>query len=489
MLNGRYLLFNSFAFVLIFLPATLAGFFLIGRHNTKLAALFLAMASLVFYSYWDRRYLLLLLLSATFNYSAGYAIGHTISQNRKWLIAALGIGGDLVLLSYFKYTNFFLASINTTLGANLGVMEIVLPLGISFFTFTQIAFIADVYRGGVREYRFLDYLLFVTYFPHLIAGPILHHAEMMPQFAERKTYQPKTDAIYRGALLFTIGLTKKIVLADTFAAYADAVFTAAGGGQKVDFIASWIGALAYTLQIYFDFSGYTDMAIGSSLMFNIQLPLNFNSPYKAASIIDFWRRWHMTLSRFLRDYLYIPLGGNRKGRSRRYLNLLATMTLGGLWHGANWTFVAWGSLHGAYLIINHAWRAIFPGPRKPCTACRLFGRGLTFLGLLFAWIFFRASTFQAAEIIVKGVCGMAGVSTDLLAKYGIPDSGLRIAATLLSGLTICWLLPNSWQIVQAAEKTDPRYQLRIIGSLSVLTFFLLAINSSRGVSKFIYFNF
>jgi D-alanyl-lipoteichoic acid acyltransferase DltB (MBOAT superfamily) len=293
------------------------------------------------------------------------------------------------------------------------MLNIVLPIGISFFTFTQIAFLVDTYQGKVHESRFVHYVLFVTYFPHLIAGPVLHHKEMMPQFTDCRNYSPSARNFAVGCTIFCIGLAKKVLVADNLAPYANPLF---GQPDSPSLLVAWGGVLAYTFQLYFDFSGYSDMAIGLSRLFGIRLPLNFNSPYKAGNISEFWRRWHMTLSRFLRDYLYIPLGGNRIGRTRRYVNLMITMVLGGLWHGAGWNFIIWGALHGIYLAIHHAWLpvanrlkfALQPAVWK-CTATLL-----TFLAVCVAWVFFRAPDFATALNILQGMFGSFGV--------GLPDT-------------------------------------------------------------------
>jgi alginate O-acetyltransferase complex protein AlgI len=489
------MLFNSFVFVLVFLPLTVIVFFAAGRFSRKAAAAVLAAASLIFYSYWDPRYLILLLASVAINYTAGRAISRARDRNLAWWFAAAGIGADLAILGYYKYADFFITSLNTAGALSIPVLGVVLPIGISFFTFTQIAFLADVYKGGVREYRFIHYLLFVTYFPHLIAGPILHHKEIMPQFEDVHTYEPETKNFTIGFLIFLIGLGKKVLLADTFAAYANPVFDAASLNHSVDFASAWAGTLSYTLQIYFDFSGYTDMAVGLSLLFGIRLPINFNSPYKAISIIDFWRRWHMTLSRFLRDYLYIPLGGNRNGPLRRYTNLLVTMLLGGLWHGASWTFVAWGGLHGLYLIVNHAWAAVFP-VSHPNRLRALAAGGTTFMAVVFAWVLFRAPTFRAAANIIQAMVGGTEISTDFHAwsadwssQFGLQESGERVAATILVGLGLCWFFPNSQEIAYGLQLFRGRMQWGTFGAVAVMIVILLAINASRGVSEFIYFNF
>lgn len=411
------MLFNSYAFLLLYLPITAWGFFRLAVYSHRLAAAWLGAASLFFYGYWNPAYVGLLLASIFFNYGIGYALareheaGHS---RRKNLILTLGVGGDLALLAYYKYANFFLDTANRLLDTNWGLQEILLPLGISFFTFTQIAFLVDAWSGKAKEYSFIHYLLFVTYFPHLIAGPVLHHKEMMPQFAKAETYRPSWDNFTIGITIFAMGLFKKAVLADGISPYANSAFDAADGGQQLDFFAAWGGALAYTAQLYFDFSGYSDMAIGLSRMFGIVLPLNFNSPYKASNIIDFWRRWHMTLSRFLRDYLYIPLGGNRKGRVRRHVNLMITMLLGGLWHGASWNFVLWGGLHGLYLIVNHAWRGLrerhFPRLMKDSPIAKAMSWLLTFIAVVVAWVPFRATTTEGTLGMLAAMAGLNGVS-------------------------------------------------------------------------------
>ena len=386
------------------------------------------------------------------------------------MLLAGAIGLNLVLLGYFKYANFFADNLNSFAGTALPIAQVVLPLGISFFTFTQIAFLVDTYQGKVKEFNFVHYALFVTYFPHLIAGPVLHHKEMMPQFAKRNVCHINWDNVAVGLSIFVLGLAKKVLIADSLAEFATPIFSAiAAGGQPMLFEA-WIGALAYTLQLYFDFSAYSDMAIGISLMFNVRLPMNFNSPYKATSIIDFWRRWHMTLSRFLRDYLYIPLGGSRHGKFRRYFNLFITMLLGGLWHGAGWTFVVWGALHGVYLMVNHAWRGIKEkmGWGDGGRLAKLGAGALTFLAVVVGWVFFRADSFTSAMTMLHGMAGMNGVSLpeSLEGNIGhyfagidwVSFTGLHPLAPNFSnaillvyaifGFVIVWLLPNVRQLFQ-----------------------------------------
>jgi len=355
-------LFNSLEFIFWFLPATLAGFFLLGYLGQyNLAAIFMTLASLFFYAWWNPPYVLLILISIGVNYALGSALGAGEQDNniaRRKLLLAVGIAINIFLLGYYKYANFFADSVNAALSTDWNFGNIVLPLGISFFTFQQIGYLVDAYRGETKGYTIINYGLFVSFFPQLIAGPIVHHKDVMEQFGDKKIYRISWENIAIGLTIFIIGLSKKILIADTVAQYATPVFNAVAEGGSISFYEAWAGALFYTFQLYFDFSGYSDMAIGIARLFGIRLPINFDSPYKAASITDFWRRWHITLSNFLRDYLYIHLGGSRKGELRRNANLIITMLLGGLWHGAGLTFIIWGGLHGLYLAINHQWRSL-----------------------------------------------------------------------------------------------------------------------------------
>ena len=376
---------------------------------------------------------------------------------------------------------------------------IILPIGISFFTFTQIAFLADTFQKGIREYGFIHYGLFVTYFPHLIAGPVLHHAQMMPQFREAKTYKIDTANLAGGLTIFIIGLFKKIVMADGISPYADAVFNGAESGLIPGFNEAWLGGFAYTFQLYFDFSGYSDMAIGLSWLFNVRLPFNFNSPYQAGNISDFWRRWHISLSNFLRDYLYIPLGGNRKGTLHRNLNLFVTMFLGGLWHGASWSFIFWGCLHGSFLIVNHGFQILVSKHFKGVNTHYLFiflGWLLTFLLVVVAWVFFRSTSFSGAlRILESMVKPWLAYSFDsihpLLWNQGLhPEIGL-LFCTVLGG--IAFFLPNSNQIGDMIlQRCQQQNALRpvIIGMACTFGVLLIIINSLRtSSSAFIYFNF
>ena len=463
------MLFNSFPFIFAFLPLALAGFFVLGRRNPLLAATWLTLASLCFYGWWNPRYVVLLALSMGFNYRAGLAL----AQSRSRRVLTFAVVANMALLAYYKYANFFVENLGAALQTQWSLGEIILPLGISFFTFTQIAFLVDAYQGKVREVSFVHYALFVTYFPHLIAGPILHHAEMMPQFARREIYSPNAANLAAGVTLFVLGLAKKVLVADEIGSYVAPFFDAARSGAPLTFLEAWCGALAYTFQLYFDFSGYSDMAVGLSLMFGVRLPVNFHSPYKALNIVDFWRRWHMTLSRFLRDYLYVPLGGNRKGPARRYVNLLLTMLLGGLWHGAGWTFVLWGALHGGYLCVNHGWRALRVQLGHDLARSTRWGRalacGVTFAAVVVAWVVFRADSVGTASVMLQGMAGLNGVALPdhWLPKWGAPGAWLAaqgivfndarglVTAGLLYWLVILlavvWFAPNTQQIMARAQ--------------------------------------
>ncbi len=445
------MLFNSYEFIFVFLPLTLAGFFFLAKHSHSFSAAWLAAASLFFYGFWNHVYVGLLLASITGNYIFGTWISkasNNPSRHKNLLIIAVTL--NLLLLGYYKYSNFFLSSINDLTNNQYTIELIILPLGISFFTFTQIAFLVDTYQGKVKEYNFIHYILFVTYFPHLLAGPVLHHREMMPQFAQSSTYRFNHQNLAVGIMIFTIGLFKKTVLADGVAANVAPIFDEALTGGDLTFIDSWNGATSYTLQIYFDFSGYSDMAIGLSRMFGVILPLNFHSPYKAPNLIQFWRRWHMTLTRFLRDYLYIPLGGNRQGKARRYFNLMTTMLLGGLWHGAGWTFVVWGGIHGILLTVNHAWqsfrRKLGHDVQKPLAKPFHYISVLsTFLVVTFTWVFFRSATVDQSLSIVSTMLGFNGFVLDPVVGFASSTS----RNCLFIALLLAWFAPNTQQIMNS----------------------------------------
>ena len=540
------MLFNSPVFIFFFLPTVLLGFYWIsslGKHQT--AIVWLIASSLFFYGWWNPSYLGLILISILFNYGVGVflksapqqlyeATDHNIttalrensldqsdkglsgayppskqaktvlSFPKRKIILIFGVVGNLGLLVYFKYANFLVDNINALTGGQIVLEQIILPLAISFFTFQQIIYLVDTYRRVTEKHRFLHYGLFMTFFPQLIAGPIVHHREMLSQFTQVTFFKLKAENLSVGLVIFVIGLFKKVVIADGLATHADLVFAAAENGIGFTFLEAWVGALAFSLQLYFDFSGYSDMAIGLGRMFGIRFPLNFNSPYKSTSIIDFWRCWHMTLSRFFRDYLYIPLGGNRQGIIRNPLNLMITMLLGGLWHGASWTFVIWGALHGFYLILNHEFQVIR----------RIFGHDLlkktilgkktsqliTFLTIVIAWVIFRAESINGAQIMFQGMFGFNGFSFPATVNF-------KLLSLLAFSLFVVWCLPNTQEFMREYKPTLEAYQvdsksprkyflfrlspISFIHTLFIIVISLLSILAMHSIetTEFLYYNF
>jgi len=459
------MLFNSYEFIFLFFPIVLVGFLLMQGRGAWLAAAWLALASLFFYGWWRWQALPLLLASIVVNYAFGLALTPAAGRDdrRRKQLLWLALAANLGLLGAFKYADFFVVNANVlrdAAGAHAWALPgWVLPIGISFYTFTQIAYLVDSWRGEVRERRFVHYLLFVTYFPHLIAGPVLHHAQMMPQFARAAVARFDASQLCSGFALFAIGLAKKLLIADPLGQYADLAFGVAQGGGSPDLLTAWSGVLAYSFQLYFDFSGYSDMAMGLSRCFGIELPLNFASPYKATSLIDFWRRWHISLSTFLRDYLYIPLGGNRLGVARRHINLFATMLLGGLWHGAAWTFVIWGAMHGAMLVVNHLWRGLFP-PQGEAPAWRhrlraLLGGVLTFGFVCIAWTMFRADSAASAWRIYEGLFGLNGVGT-AFGGIELPYKKSEFFRLLILAAVISFAMPPATRVAQWLVLPDAR---------------------------------
>ncbi len=483
------MLFNSYEFIFFFLPFTFfIYFYLLNRRLITGAKGFLVFASLFFYSWWNIAYLPIILSSMLFNYVLGNSLNENLYKVKigKKTLLSIGIAANVSLLGYFKYSDFFIANLNCAFGSQMELLHLALPLAISFFTFQQIAYLVDSYKGETKEYDFLNYSLFVTFFPQLIAGPIVHHAEMMPQFASRWNLAKNYKNIALGLFIFSIGLFKKVFIADTFALWANNGFA---NPQALNMLEAWATSLSYTFELYFDFSGYTDMAIGAALLFNIRLPINFNSPYKALNIQDFWRRWHITLSRFLRDYVYIPLGGNRTGSFRTYNNLLATFVIGGIWHGAGWTFVFWGFLHGAALVVHRLWQNLGINMSK---ALAWF---LTFNFVNIAWVFFRAESFGDAVNILKNM-----FFGDLILPYEITDkfsflsnikSGdvfFHIDASddgilwLAGAFVVILLCKNSSQIMQGFIPTKKN-------ALLMYMMLLISFLHFTRVSEFLYFNF
>ena len=517
------MLFNSLEFIVAFLPVAVAGFVVLAARSRRAAIAWLALASILFYAWWDVSNLPILLGSVAVNYAIGRIIlgakqaGGRPALGHAALVA--GIAVNLGLLGYFKYA-FFIAGEIGVATVGLSLDKTALPLAISFFTFQQIAFLVDCRRGAIEDFDALEYVLVVGFFPHLIAGPIVRYRELMAQFHVLPPI--RGHVVAQGLTLFAIGLVKKVILADGIAPYSTELFSAAlEAGAAPTFFEAWAGALAYTLQIYFDFSGYCDMAVGAALLFGIRLPFNFDSPYKARSIIDFWRRWHMTLSQFLRDYLYVPLGGNRRGPARLYINVMIVMVLGGLWHGAAWTFVAWGALHGAFLLINHAWRH-WRGNRP--AAFDRWGSTIswlaTLLAVIVAWVFFRAESFAAAMNVLEGMAGLNGVAlgekhvvflgplADVLRKWGVaflPATTLSVWSIpwIVIGFAICLGLPNSQEWVLGARRESGRAEPRFdpmmgrVGAWAATRGWAIVMGFAAAVaigllsrpSEFLYFNF
>ena len=514
------MLFNSIEYLFVFLPLVLLVFvFLVRKGATELQIAWLIVASVVFYGSWNAAFVLLILASIIVNFLVGRVMANAgTSATRQWL--TLGVCFNLALLGYFKYAGFFVDNLNALGNWLIPLPSITLPLAISFFTFQQIAYLVDVSRKQCREYRFRHYALFVLFFPQLIAGPIVHHREMMPQFEKLGTRTSFRTDLAVGLTFITIGLFKKLVMADSLGLYADPVFDAAQAGTPISFMDSWIATFTFSFQIYFDFSGYSDLAIGSARLFGIRLPENFHSPYKSASIIEFWRRWHMTLSRFLREYLYISLGGNRQGRWRRYRNLMVTMLLGGLWHGAAWTYVVWGALHGAFLCVNHAWRALTRSFDIQATFDQGWFRTasilLTFFVVALAFTVFRAEDFSSSIQLIGNGFNTTAINTPGILGETIHESTLgyifsalgfhprdyfAVYFLLACAASICWFLPCTQQfmfqfqpvlITIPTSGKQPVY-LQWRGSLAhatTLGFMLgLSLLSFSSVKEFIYFQF
>ena len=403
------MLFNSLEFILVFLPLTLVAFFLVSRYlrprfGSEVLFFVLSAASLLFYSYWYWPNIFVLLSSILVNFTLGQWITRSDDQKQRKIWCCVGVALNLAVIGYFKYFNFFSENITGLFGHDHTALKIMMPLGISFFTFQQIAYLVDCYRDNVKARSLLEYTFFVSFFPQLIAGPIVLYKTLREQYSDPSFGTFKINYFVVGVVLFTMGLGKKILIADHLSLISQPVFTRADLGETLQFFEAWAGILAYTYQLYFDFSGYSDMAIGLALLIGLKLPINFDSPYKATSIIEFWRRWHITFSNFLRDYLYIPLGGSKQGAQRTAINLLLVMFLGGLWHGAAWTFVFWGCLHGAFLVVNHTYRRIKKGEGGVFSFAPI-AYLTTMMSVALSWVFFRAESFQGAWNIISTMFG------------------------------------------------------------------------------------
>ena len=472
------MLFNSLEFLFIFLPVTFFVYFYLNKKKLIMIATgWLVLASLAFYSYWNINYLPLILTSMVFNYCVGYTLSHrtNLRLNRK-AVLIFGLAGNLTLLCYFKYFDFLINNINLVLNTGFDTLKIALPLGISFFTFTQIAYLVDAYKREVKEYDFLNYSLFVTFFPHLIAGPILHHSEMMPQFKNLRKRVINHKNISLGLFLLAIGLFKKVIIADNLSPVVQDLFDII---PVLDFWEAWIGSLSYTFQLYFDFSGYCDMALGIAYLFNIALPVNFNSPYKADSIQDFWRRWHITLSRFLKNYIYIPLGGNRAGEWKTYRNLFLTFLIGGIWHGANWTFIIWGVLHGCGICLHRFWQKFNIKINKFAAIA------ITFLFVNISWVFFRSLSIHRAIDILKSMVGLHGINPLVINKlrFSFESGSIKLSMILFCAcLILVFFSKNSMEWVKSFKPDKIHFLITLI----LLIISILSINK---VSEFLYFQF
>lgn len=469
------MLFNSYEFIFIFLPISLFIYFYLNSQKLIVGAkAFLIFASLSFYSYWDISYLPLILTSMFVNYTIARVLSKRDIDFRK-IILFLGVSFNLAMLGYFKYADFFIENFNSLFNGELPMLYLTLPLAISFFTFQQIAFLVDSYRGETTEIDILNYALFVTFFPQLIAGPIVHHKEMMPQFAKLRIKFINYRNISIGLFIFAIGLFKKVVIADSFATWATNGFDIM---PTLTLYQAWATSLSYTFQLYFDFSGYTDMAIGIALMFNIALPINFNSPYKALDIQDFWRRWHITLSRFLRDYIYIPLGGNRRGEFKTYSNLMVTFLLGGIWHGAGWTFLFWGFLHGVALIVHRFWQKF--NIKLPMIVAWF----ITFNFINITWIFFRAKDFEDALKVLNAMFNFSNIDSLSSIITLALDSKIYFVIDMVVFIPaiVALSMKNSIELSKL-YRPNLKYQLY---SAILLTFGVISLNRA---SEFLYFNF
>ncbi len=488
------MLFNSYEFIFAFLPITFFIYFYLNHKRlTEASKGYLVFSSLFFYSWWNVAYLPIILSSMLFNYIIGNSLVSDEGHHRfsKKSILTFGIVSNIALLGYFKYTDFMIDNLNYwVFTEDVSNINLALPLAISFFTFQQISYLVDSYRQETKEYDFLNYSLFVTFFPQLIAGPIVHHKEMMPQFAQTRNKVKNYKNIAMGLFIFSIGLFKKVVIADTFAVWATAGFDTA---TTLNLFEAWATSLSYTFQLYFDFSGYTDMAVGLALLFNIKLPINFNSPYKATDIQCFWRRWHITLSRFLKDYVYIPLGGNRKGEFITYNNLMATFIIGGIWHGAGWTFVFWGVLHGLALVIHRLWSQL---GIKLWTWLAWF---ITFNFINIAWVFFRAKEWGDALKVLKGMVGISGLMftekhekyLSSLATYDFVSFG-EITAHIGDGSRVLnWLLIGFILILLSKNSMDlaNKFKTNIWYLFIHIAIIFTSLSLLDTVSEFLYFNF
>lgn len=491
MIESDGMLFNSLVFIFLFLPITFVCYFLLNRlKNQQFAIYWLVICSLFFYGYFEPSYLIIISVSILVNFFISRLINKSNGKPRKWYMI-VGVAFNIAVLCYFKYADFFISNVNKVLGTDIGLLHVLLPLGISFITFQQISFIVDSYRGQTKNYKFGNYALFITFFPQLIAGPIVQHDEMLPQYDIKKNRSIIHENIAKGLFIFTIGLVKKVAIADTVSVWADDGFA---NYANLSFMEAWVTSLSYTTQLYFDFSGYCDMAIGLALLFNIKLPVNFYSPYKARNIQEFWKKWHMTLNRFLTNYVYFPLGGSRKGSVRTYVNIMIIFFISGLWHGAGWNFILWGVMHGLASVV-----------------VRLFGKTniklpfliswfITFQFVNLAWVYFRATSMEQANTIILKMFDPN--VTDMKEFFTLPIPNFSQAATynvlglslgnpfviivvLFSMMMLSFFASNSIQLMDKMKfnwVTNVYMQFMI--AVILVTIFYMQKNS-----VFLYFNF
>lgn len=477
------MLFNSYVFILAFLPVTLIGYFLLGKLPARLPLnkLFLTIMSFVFYGYNNPSYVPIILGSILVNYVLSQMMLVSEKKAVRLPLMLLGLGLNLGVLFYFKYYDFFVENLNAALKTNFTLLHLMLPLGISFFTFQQLSYVIDSYKKTVPRYNLLDYALFVTFFPQLIAGPIVLHSEVVPQFADEKNRHFNFDNFAPGLYGFALGMFKKVVVADTFAVAVQAGFDAA---QSLNMAEAWFVAIGYALQLYFDFSGYCDMATGIGLMFNIQIPINFNSPYKSLNIREFWQRWHITLSRFLTTYIYFPLGGSRKGTVRTCLNLMIVFLASGLWHGAGWLFLLWGLMHGAasvlYRIFRKQYDALHPALQWL----------MTFIFIVIAWVFFRATSLADAIAILRSMFMMefGPLRSEITSAFALPGNfhpgynAIYMLAWYVLSLAACLGMSNAYEKTMRFKPTLGRAVLTVV----LIVYCTLCLSR---VSVFLYFNF
>lgn len=488
------MLFNSYIFILVFLPITLLLYFGFNKlKKYEIAKLILVIASLYFYAYFNIKYLYIIVVSILANYLINRIFRKIEGKKLRLLVLLAGLAFNLGMIFYYKYYDFLIGIINSMASSNFNLINVMLPLGISFFTFQQLAYVIDSYKKQVKDYTLLDYSLFVTFFPQLIAGPITLYSEMIPQFEDEKNKKFNSENFSKGLMAFSFGLAKKVLIADVFAIAANYVFANPNDANTTNLI---IGMLSYTFQIYFDFSGYCDMALGLGYMFNIKLPINFDSPYKSYSVVEFWKRWHITLTRFFTTYIYIPLGGNRKGKIRTYVNIFLVFLASGIWHGANFTFILWGMLHGLASIINRVFET------RHTKKCSVFEWLTTFTFINITWIIFRADSISDAVNIIKHILKLnfGPIATDISSAFAIPE--FNWIAEMFNRKT--WIATNYGNLYlllffafaffailrmkntsQRVEEFKPNIRTAVVSAVLLVA----SVTSLSGVSTFLYFNF